>query len=134
MLDDESMIASILLERIGATNEALIELAQDIRSRPEVSQVVRSLDVRKYKTGPVLEAYVDVETYRAKAFCWWLEVRWDETQWIVEYSVRSHHQYGQDVVIEFPERVSKSLEEFLGNLEHATQDLVVSAKMFNFSK
>ena len=116
------------------TKELLVTLALDFRSRAGVAQVIRSCDLRQYKTGPVLEAYVDVETQNSKAFSWWLEVRWNHAQWIIESSVRESHQNGQDVLIAFPDRVAASLDELVKNLRHTTSDLITSAKSFVFDR
>ena len=82
--------------------------------------------------GSTSAALVDVETHKAQAFSWWLEVRWDQHQWLIESSVRQGHQDGQDVRIEFPDRVAESLHDLVQHLRHATHDLLASAKDFDF--
>jgi hypothetical protein len=133
-MDREGMVMSKLLGEICTTSEALVTLAVDFRSRAGVAQVIRGCDLRKYQTGPVLEAYVDVETQSSKAFSWWLEVRWDQEQWIIESSIRESHQNGQDMLIEFPDRVATSLDDLVKSLRHATNDLMTSAKDFAFDR
>jgi hypothetical protein len=133
-MDREGTAASKLLDETCTTNEAFVTLALDFRSRAGVAQVIRGCDLRQYKTGPVLEAYVDVETQSSKAFSWWLEVRWDHEQWIIESSVRESHQNGQDVLIEFPDRVATSIDDLVKNLRHATSDLITSARSFVFDR
>lgn len=131
-MDREGILASQLLDEVCLMNAAFITLAVDFRSRPEVARVRRGCDLRKYTTGAVLEAYVDVETHKAHAFSWWLEMRWDQHQWLIESSVRQGHQDGQDVHIEFPDRVAESLDDLIQHLRHATHDLLASAKDFDF--
>jgi hypothetical protein len=131
-VDRASILTSQLLDEVCLMNEAFITLAVDFRSRPEVARVMRGCDLRKYTTGAVLEAYVDVETQKAQAFSWWLEMRWDQHQWFIESSVRQSHQDGQDVRIEFPNRVAESLDDLVKHLRHATYDLLAAAQDFDF--
>jgi len=133
MQDPNNIIGRSLLDGISLINEALLELAHSLRDKPGVSGAKRGFDIRRYKTGPVLEAFVDVETRSGKAYSWWLDARWEQSVWTVESSVRMIHQKGQDLLVRFPVRESQAVSEFLEHLKSATDELIDSARKFNFS-
>ena len=58
---------------------------------------------------------------------WWLEVRWSETGWLIEYSVRANHNGAEDIVKAFRARKAETLDAFITQLEAAVVDLVRTA-------
>ena len=123
-MDSESKKVSNLLEAIAASNEELIEFAIKLRALSEVNEVYHRLDCRNYQTGPVLEMYVDAFHKREVGICWWLEVRWNEAEWMIDYAVQLNHDEGRDAIREFPLRTARTIEEFIVQLEGATLDLL----------
>ena len=116
-----------VLEAVAAANEKLIDLAARLRKRPEVRQVVRGLDCRRYASGAMLEGYVDAELTAGRALSWWLEVHWGQGAWVIESDVRVVHDAGQDGVQELPTRCAVGLDEFTRELAQAVDALVASA-------
>jgi len=122
-MNTENKQALELLRGIALSNEVLITLSQDLRTRPEVVRVLHSLEARKHPSGAALEGYVDAELNNGKAICWWMDVYWKEEQWIIECSILLQTDEGQQVIKEFPEKTASSIEEFVNRLDEATREL-----------
>lgn len=126
-MDTESRHVIRFLEAAAECNDKLIALAQSFQFKPEVIRVLNSFECRQYRTGPVLEGYVDIELRNNQALAWWLEVHWNSNQWIIKSRVTVNHAEGQDVIREFSDREADTLDECIDQLVRATSELVGSA-------
>ena len=131
-MDTESKAGVRLLNAVAACNERLVDLSTRLRLETGVNRALHEFSCRDYKTGPLLEAYVDIELATGEGVCWWLEVEWTTEQWLIRSSLRVSHDQGQDALKEFPDRTARSLEDFVNELEVATSDLVSSADSFDW--
>ena len=129
-MDTASKHAAQLLDALAAANERLIALARELRSRPLVTTVLHDFDLRSYRTGPLLEAYVEASSPSDDAICYGLQVSWDDSEWTIETYItvnRSAEEY-QDMLREFPERRVSALRDVLAALDDAVADLVVASE------
>ena len=129
-MDAESRYAVKLLEALGNSNRQFIELAQRLRSRSNVISVLHSLECLKQGAHASLEGYVDVELQNGNAVAWWLEVNWNDEQWVIESCVLLNDNQPPSVqrtIKEFPDRLAETLDECIEQLRKATLDLVNNA-------
>lgn len=115
-----------ILDAITAANERLISFSQQLRTRAEVIEVRHGMDFRRYSSGTILEFFVDTELTNGKGLCWWLEVNWNIEKWVMESSVLSNEGNGQETVREFPERIAKTVDDVVMELDEAVSLLTGS--------
>lgn len=129
-MDTESKVVVKFLEALASSKHQFAELAQRLRSRPNITRVLHSLECLQYETHVSLEGYVDIELSSGKAVALWLEVTWNDKQWTIESRVLlndNQPQSVQEVIREFPDRTSETLDDCIKQLLQATSDLVNSA-------
>ena len=110
-MNDADTGALILLNTLAAANTAMIEIAAELRKRSGSTKVIRRADVRKYQSGPIFEAYVEVELADGEAYCWWFEITQDNAYWHIEATIRQTGHNRQEIATQFPTRISKSIME-----------------------
>lgn len=129
-MDTESKAIVKFLEALAGSKHQFTELAQRLRSQPNITRVLHSLECLQYKAHVSLEGYIDIELSNGKALAWWLEVTWNEKQWTIESRVLlndNQPQSVQEIIREFPDRTSETVDECIRHLLQATSDLVNSA-------
>ena len=131
-MDKESESAIKVLSLLAKCTERLISLAEHLRARKEVRSVRREWNIRAYRTGPMLETYVEAELNDGRSIAWWLELTWDRRFWRIGYSVRISHDQGEDVLQGFPDLVTENLEGLVEKLELAVSNLVGSGETLSF--
>lgn len=117
-MDAASIYAIRFLEAIAGINVKLTEFARILRSEPQVSRIQHNFECHKYQSGAMLEGFVDAELHSRKAITWWLDVKWSVDQWVITARILLNHEQGQDVIKEFPDRIT---DEFNTSLEYLTQ-------------
>ena len=125
-----------MLEAIALSHETLIDLSVKLRFRPEVTDVLQDVYLRRYESGPTVEGYVDATLRNGKGICWWLEVTWDENTWLVESRVTLSNliiDEGTTDLIRFKDKKAETADEFIILLEEATLELVQSADSVDLS-
>jgi hypothetical protein len=122
-MDNDSKLAIILLEALASFNSSLIDLAQSLQLKPEVIQVRNNLECRKYRTGTLIEGYVDAELRNDKSLCWWIDIRWNG-EWIIDARILLNDSEGQETIYKFQDRSTPNFDKFLTNLNDITQELV----------
>ena len=135
-MDITSKQAKRVLEAIASSHETLIDLSVKLRLRPEVTDVLQDVYLRRYESGPTVEGYVDAKLRNGKAICWWLELTWDENTWLVESRVMISNliiDEGSSDLIRFKDKAADTLDEFIAVLEAATLELVQSADSIDLS-
>ena len=130
----ESESARRLLGELANRNESLIKIAGDLRKRSTVRSVQHNFQLRAYRTGHVLECYVDAELHNGKAIGWWLEVQSTELDWLIRHSVRLNHSDGEDAIQQFPDVHVESLDDLLKHLHLGIEDLAKSAETLDLGK
>ena len=133
-MDTEMRKAKELFDHLAAVNEHLIALYFALRNREETRDVTRGFDVRKCEDGGIIEAFVEVETKKDLAYCWWLELRIGTRDWRIETSIHKTHKGGQDVIHRFPDRVPETFSDFLVEFNHAAKQLIDSAREFKLNQ
>jgi hypothetical protein len=129
-MDRESKQTIKFLEALANSKLELAELTHRLRSRPDVIRDLHSLECFKYRTHVALEGYVDIELRNGKAVAWWLEVNWDDEQWVIESCVLlndNQPRSTQETIKEFPNRTAETLDECIEQLLQATSELVNDA-------
>ena len=132
-MDAENKRALELLRSIATSNEMLIALSQSLRVRPEVTQVLHSLEARKHQSGAALEGYVDAELNNGKAICWWLDAGWDGEHWVIETSILINDEQGQKVLKDLGRKTPRTLDDFMTQLKEATSNLIASVDTIDLS-
>ena len=132
-MDAESERAIRVLECIAACNEELMALSRWLESVPGIKGVTRALEFRAYKSGTMLEAYVEAELAEGKALCWWLDVSWNDQHWRIEPSVLVNDTQGQRVLRDFLEKTPRTVDDFIDQLKEATSDLAAYARSMDLS-
>ena len=110
----------------------LIELAGILRTRPEIKSVVRSCDVRSYRTSTMFEGCVDVETHQGDAVSFWFEFGFEDGRWHVSTSIRQAVVEGQDVVDELTEVLPETLDDLEAAASRAVTWLCQHGRNFDF--
>lgn len=123
-MDSASRRAVELLETLATCKVRLVDLAQKLRRRSEVVEVLDRLECWRHPVGSLIEGYVDVELKNGHALCWYLEVRWDDEKWTIETRILGNVTESQEVLHEFPDRTAMGFDEFLKSLLDATEELV----------
>lgn len=135
-MDSDSRQASKLLNSIAESRERIIDLARHLRLHPEVTEVLHGIDLRNLQSGPTVEAYADVKLRSGKGVCWWLEINWDDNQWTIESRVTISDlnvDEGSKDLVRFPDKVAKTITEFVAQLEQATSELVNSVQSIDLA-
>jgi hypothetical protein len=130
-MDVESKHTVRFLKTLAHIKQQFVELAQKLRTRPDVTQVLHSLECLKNQMQDMVEGYIDIELNNGKSIALWLEINWDDEQWVIESCVLlndNQSQSVQEVMREFPDRIAETLEECIEQLLQATSDLVNSAE------
>src|SRR6266496_232077 len=129
-MDNQSKHAKRALEAIALTHKRLIDLSIKLRFRSDVIEVLQDVYVRGYESGSTVEGYVDAKLHNGKGICWWLEINWDEDNWLIESRVTVSNlrmDQGSKDLMRFNDRAAETLDEFVVRLEEATSELVESA-------
>jgi hypothetical protein len=122
-----------LFKLFAVCNSSMIKIAELIRSKPRVVEVVRSSDIREYGDMLMYEAYVDAEFEEGNGFSWGLELSLEANQWVIRAALRQTLSDGQIVVQEHPEFRTESFDEFNQRAIVAINWLIESAKTFNIA-
>ena len=89
------------------------------------------MHLRSYLSGPVIEFYVYAVLKNGRNLCWCLEIEWNEEKWIIDSPVVFNKEGEQETFREFPERIVKSVDEVVAELNEATTALVASTDCFD---
>jgi hypothetical protein len=122
-MDIQSKEAIELLEVLAATNTKINDLAQHLRTHPDVLRVLHALECREFLTGSTVEGYVDVELRNGKSVCWFMEVGWSNDAWIIDTRILVNDACGQETAHHFPERIIDKCNVFLEQLIESIDEL-----------
>src|SRR5436305_44745 len=114
-MDRASQQGAQLMSALAAANERLVDLAIELRARPSVKSVLNAVSLRSYRSGPMLEAYVDATGLNGDNIGYWLELSWTADEWVIGTSIainRANEEY-QDTLQAFPERRIHSLADLV---------------------
>ena len=126
-MDEASGQSIRVLECIAGCNEKLIELSQWLRSFPAIT-ASRGFECRAYDSGTTLEGYVEVELDEKTTLCWWLDVTWNNANWLIQSSVLLNNEAGQTRLKDFPSRMPTTVDDFINQMNEATSDLIAYAQ------
>jgi hypothetical protein len=132
-MEPEAATAFSILDCIAACNEQFISLRIWLRNELNIKTLSRALDCRAYMSGTMIEFYIEAEL-DGKAICWWLDVTWKRQIWLIQSRVYVKLDgKDQEVLNEFPDRVPRTLDDFIEQLAEATSDLVSYARSMDLS-
>lgn len=132
-MDDKSKYVAKFLETIALNNKKFMQLADWLRSQPDVLSVKQGIDFSQYESGTRVDFYVDAEIRSDKSICWWFEIYWENERWVIEYSVLNTHNQGQDKLKEFPDKLPETFDEFIAQFNKSTDELITSASEISLS-
>jgi len=75
----------------------------------------------------MIEAYAEAELTNGNSICWWLELNWNEPNWLIEASVLVNDNQGQMTLKEFQDKTANSVDDLVVQLRNAISELVASA-------
>lgn len=126
MKPNEEIIARRVLEAVAEVKDLFRNHAVAMRRHQGVSKTLNGVEVIKYKSGPVLEGYVDAELADGTTFSWLLDVKWPDNSWIIEATTAARSSSGgdQETVEQLPSVTVKNVDEFLQALLEAVRQLL----------
>jgi hypothetical protein len=133
-MDIESKQAAKLLGAIVESRHQLFLMADDLRTRPEVSNVSQDFECYRnqgyfeFGTGSayIFDWYVDIELHNGNSLWWKIELFWDELKWNIESRIGVPGDNGPNTLKEFPSKEAKTIDDLINQLEKATSELVNS--------
>jgi len=115
---------------IAHARQAMIDLAVRLRREPAVREASSGMDVREYTdefshAKPLyVEIWTDAELHSGDARAWLLDLRWDETAWVIDAELVMQTAAGQDVLKALPPRRAGSVDELDVVLAEVVLELV----------
>src|SRR5437870_10534462 len=99
-----------LYRALQSNARLLSNLAQSLRQSPGVISVHTGLELRNYRSGSVIEAYVEAEMSHGCAVTWWLDVRSFSDGWEFAASILGTDEEGQFTLKHLPKGVAVNLQ------------------------
>ena len=122
-MSEEGLLTE-LLATFAATQKALESKANELRGDGNFSAVLDRLDVRGYRSGIVVEGYVDAETLSGISVAWCFDARRNGSGWDVERSLVMNRTSEQEVVHEFPITSLLDSRHLISALPHLIEELL----------
>ncbi len=121
---------AILFKTLAEARERLFDLMRLLWSYDQVKTSTSYCDLRSGKDfteAPVwsFEAYVEADLVNGENLCWWLDLTWNSSTWVVGVNVSVTQG---DVLIDFPGRSSREVLKACEDLKAAVQDLVATVE------
>lgn len=117
-------LAAEVMTLLARCNERLGQIALMAGSLPGVMSVSNRLELRDYRSGPLMEGFVDAELADGSARSIWLQVAWSSRVWTLESSLLAVDNGGrQEVLREFPREEIGAFQELEPILMNALQRL-----------
>ncbi len=115
----------LLLNALAGIKRLMQDRAIELRHSRGTSKILTDLEIVHCSNGNRLESYFDMMSENGHWLGWSIDVQWDREHWTINAEVyKGTKSSGQDSVIEFPEKVATSLQEFLSILKQTTEDLL----------
>ncbi len=113
-----------ILTLFARCSERLGKIAQEVGRYSCVTSVSHRFEFRDYRSGPLLEGFVDAELTDGTARTLWLEMSWSEESAVLESSLlKMEHGGYQETIQEFPTRKIGSSSQLEENLVEAIEQL-----------
>jgi|SRR5580704_17295312 hypothetical protein len=123
-MDDVCVAVARFISGVATANETLAVFGADLRSRPDVEDVKRGMDIRAYNSGTVVEMYVDAQRRDGIGQVWWLDILQETERWVIEARVTMTGAVGQESVLEFDTRTAIGADDLVRELQRAISDLI----------
>ena len=114
----------VSLSAIARASEALADFAEGLRSESAVVEMRRGVDIREYRTGAMVEMFVDAELSCGLGLVWWLDITWGD-EWTIRPTVRLSTSEGEECV-SLAERFAVDDVEMASELAGAVRDLLAT--------
>jgi len=121
----------ILFKTLAEARERLFDLMRLLWSYEQVKTSLSGCDMRSGKEffteAPVwsFEAYVEADLLNGENICWWLDLTWNSSTWVVGVNVSVTQG---DVLIEFPDRSSGEVLKACEDVKAGVQDLLATVE------
>lgn len=96
--------AVTLFEAVASANEKLIEWTVQLRSHSGVAHTSRGMDLRNYRTGSMLELWLEAELTDGCTVCWWMDISHGDDGWSISPSVLRNRSENQETLLQMTER------------------------------
>ena len=124
--------ANIIVTTIVEANELLADLYAYFRTKSEVREVHRGIDLRKCDAGSLLELFVEAELNDRLAYCWWLDVRFYQSSWSIDGALLKTEDGDQRKISDIAEHSGNTVEALIEKLHATCRAIADSAKQFQF--
>src|SRR6267142_1096679 len=122
---------AILLKTLAKARERLFDLMRLLSSYDQVMTSRSGCDLRSGKDffteAPVwsFEVYVEADMVNGENLCWWLDLTWNASTWVVGVNVSVTQG---DTLIDFPDRSSREILKACEDMKAAVQDLLATVE------
>jgi hypothetical protein len=91
-----------VLESIAEVNRLFQDAAVSFRRSPIVRGVATAIEISAYKSGPLIEGYLDVELKDGHGVSWRFDVRWTSDLWAIKALLEKNSSSGSEVLERLP--------------------------------
>jgi len=122
---------AILLKTLAKARERLFDLMRLLSSYDQVKTSRSGCDLRSGKDffteAPAwsFEVYVEADMVNGENLCWWLDLTWNASTWVVGVNVSVTQG---DTLIDFPDRSSREILKACEDMKAAVQDLLATVE------
>lgn len=113
-----------LLKVLGETTRLLREHASVLERRPDVKSVSTRCEVVYYKSGSMIEGFVDAELNDGTGLSWCLDVTWSDNSFHVEATLDRSSKGGSETLQRLHVPEMYNVNEFCKVLSSATRALL----------
>ena len=120
-----------LFKTLAEARERLFDLMRLLWRYDQVKTSDSGCDLRRgkdfFREVPVwsFEAYVEADLVNGENICWWLDLTWNSSTWVVDANVSVTQG---DVLIKFPDRSSGEVLKACEDVKAAVQDLLATVE------
>jgi hypothetical protein len=126
-----------LMALLARVNDEMIVIANELRTKPAVSEARRGCDLREYrdafrfddKAFYAFEAYVEADTRDGYVVSWLVDVNWTPSGWEFQRAICRNRD---DLTTTFPVVRSDSFSEFASKVADPLNEFVESARSHQF--
>jgi len=119
--------SAILFKTLVETRERLFDLMRLLWSYDQVKTSRSGCDLRSgndfFTEAPVwsFEAYVEADLVNGENICWWLDLTYNDSQWVISSNVSITQG---DVLFTFPDRSSSEISKICDEIRSAAKELI----------
>jgi hypothetical protein len=110
---NEEILARRVLEAVSEVKELFRKHAIAVDRLKSVSRTLEAVEVIKYQSGTMLEAYAEAELRDGTFVSWLMDGNWTEDSWAIEAELAGTSHGEQETLQKLPAVRVESVDEFL---------------------